>query len=244
MLFPIILAISGTMLGGILSGLCQDFFQGSRAGIFVATAAGMMAGCAIVMFIEACEALGVLWGVISVFVGLGGMGLLDEFYSLHFDPERFEFSGLSGTKAIRVFVLFSSIFVHSVGEGFSLGLSAVSKQHGSMVSMSLAIHNVPEAAALAAAFRSKGVSTWGSIVLSTISTLPQSVLALPVSYWFPPALIEFGMGISAGCMAWAMLSEMLPETVATCGKQTGLLFICASATVLVAVDAYSHAEIR
>lgn len=241
----IVFAVLGTVIGSVFSIVCSAKIHHSHLGVLGAIAAGMMSGCSIVMFMESVLALGFVSGLVSVAFGVGIMSFLDYFVSKYISSASFEFSGLAGPKAIRVLILFLSLSVHSIGEGFSLGLASTIPT-GSIVSLSLALHNIPEAAALSFAFKAKGVSDMHAIFFSIISTLPQSLLAFPVASYFTSvsSTVELALGVSAGCMVWAVLTEILPEANQSCGKRLSLILASSSAILLIAFDLYSHSNVR
>lgn len=245
-LVPIIYAAGGTVLGAIVSIAFSKTLQTEHLGYCIATAAGMMTACSAVMFLEVCEELGFLSSLVSVSFGLLVMRILDWLCTSCFDAKRFEFSGLHGEKAVRTLILFFSLCIHSMGEGFSLGIAAASKsESSSMVYTALALHNIPEAAALSFAYSAKGVSVTNSLILTVLSTLPQALLAFPVSSLFLgyASAIHVGMGLSAGFMLYSVVSDIFPESLEALGYRAYLVAGFAAASLIV-FDVYSHEEIR
>lgn len=140
-----------------------------------------------------------------------------------------------------------SLIIHSFGEGLSLGLAATdSSSTSSLVAMSLAAHNIPETAALVMSFRAKGVSFGYSMLLGVISSIPQSVVALPSLHLFSAYshLIDYGMGASAGCMLYAVFSDIFPEAVGTIGLRRSLSVGLFAVAVVIVFDIYTHHNVR
>jgi|LauGreDrversion4_2_1035121.scaffolds.fasta_scaffold563639_1 ZIP family zinc transporter len=253
---PILVAASGTFIGSLISYLFADSIHKSDIGYLIACAAGMMTGCAFVLIAEAARLSGLMISLSSFFVGLVLMQLLDTICTKYLDVETFQFTGLQGKRAIRLFVMVIGLVLHSLGEGISLGLSAsVSSESGSTVSTgfvvytSLAIHNIPEAAALAFAFRSKGASKYYATILAVLANSPQSIMAIPSLSVFSSyaSTIQYGMGIAAGCMLYAVVCDIYPESIEALGdklKHRAAPITAITGIFVVIFDIYSHIQIR
>ena len=143
--------------------------------------------------------------------------------------------------------MLAGLVLHSVGEGLSLGLSASeSSSTSTLVALSLAIHNIPETAALLFSFKAKGVSLFAAAILAVLSNLPQSLVAVPSMSVFTQyeRLIEYGMGVSAGCMAFAVVEDVYPEAVSAIGNKRSLPIAAMAGALVVVFDIYSHIHIR
>ena len=241
------LSFLGTLIGSVVASLFVSSLPKSRIGFLTATAAGMMTGCGLVLLEECSLRVGYFHAALALLGGCLAMKLLDEICVRVLSPKTFHFSGLYGTKAIRLFIMLMGLVIHSVGEGLSLGLSAADgSSTGIVVALSLAIHNIPETAALVFSFRAKGASHMSSIILGVLSSLPQCLVAFPSVSVFSSnlRLVEYGMGVSAGCMAYAVLADVYPEAVATIGRQHSLSTALLAGALVVVFDIYSHIQIR
>ena len=250
--FPILVAALGTICGSAISYLFADSIRKSDIGYLIACAAGMMTGCAFVLVVEAVRLGSLMVSLSSFFVGLALMHTLDVICTKYLDVETFQFTGLHGHRAIRLFVMMIGLVLHSVGEGISLGLSASvtgESSTGFVVYTSLAIHNIPEAAALAFAFRAKGASNYYATMLAVLANSPQSVMAIPSLSVFSTyaSTIQYGMGIAAGCMLYAVVSDIYPESLDALGdklKHRAPKITVLTAIFVVLFDIYSHIQIR
>ena len=243
----ILIASFGTMVGALSSSFCSRSLNKTSVGALIAAAAGMMVGCSIVLTGECVRRTDTVVAGVSLIAGISLMRLLDMFCSSYLDAECFEFDGLSGEKAVRVVIMFLSLVAHSIGEGFSLGLSAVDSSSTSIiVSSSLAVHNIPETAALMFSYRAKGLSNNMSVVLAVLSNLPQSIVALPALSFFASSrvFLEYGMGLSAGCMLYAVWSDVYPEAVESVGKSRALSIGSLASILVIIFDVTSHVHIR
>ena len=244
---PLFLACTGTFAGALLGAVFASTIHKSQIGLLIASAAGMMAGCALVLLEESASRFGALWGLSSFIIGIALMKFLDIICTAWLSVETFRFSGLSGNQAIRLFVMLLGLILHSFGEGLSLGLSASdSSSTGILVAFSLAIHNIPETAALLFSYRAKGVSLLSASFLAIVSNLPQSIVAVPSMAIFSQynSLMEYGIGMSAGCMAFAVVGDVLPEAAAMIGTRRSLSIAAMAGLLVVVFDIYSHIHIR
>jgi zinc transporter ZupT len=245
-------ATLGTLVGSLLSRVLETAASRKDIGLWIALAAGMMFGCGVVLTWEAVLQNGYIRGIASVLVGWFFMYILDYLSDKILNVNTFKFSNLEGKKAVKLLVTVVGLVVHSIGEGVSLGLSAAEQGHfssgvGSVVYISLALHNIPEAAALALAFRVKGTTRLQATLLAIASTLPQSIVAWPAYSLFSmnlPAMI-FGTGVASGCMLYAVVNDIFPESVDHLGSRNRAVLIASVATSLVIVfDVYNHILIR
>lgn len=243
----ILIASIGTLAGALSSSFCSRSLNKSSVGALIAAAAGMMVGCSIVLIGECVQRTDIMVGGLSLIAGISLMRVLDMLCSSYLDVECFEFDGLSGERAVRVVIMFVGLVVHSIGEGLSLGLSAVDSSSTSMiVSTSLAVHNIPETAALMFSYRAKGLSDNMSVVLAVLSNLPQSIVALPALSFFASSrvFLEYGMGLSAGCMLYAVWSDVYPEAVESVGKSRAFSIAALASILVIIFDVTSHIHIR
>jgi zinc transporter ZupT len=127
------------------------------------------------------------------------------------------FYHLRGTSARRALLVVGAMFVHSISEGVAIGVGFGSGEMALAVllTIALAIHNVPEGLAVSLPLRADGFSGWACIWWSIFTSLPQPVLAVPAALavaLFTP-LVPLGLGFAAGAMGFLVFSEMLPEAL-------------------------------
>jgi len=254
-LFPIMIAASGTIMGSFLSFFLAQRIRKTDIAFLIACAAGMMTGCSFVLLEESFRLSSTEVGLLSFASGFALMKLLDMICTKYLDADSFEFTNLHGQKAIRLFIMVIGLMLHSIGEGLSLGLSAISN-NGKIVYTSLAIHNIPESAALAFAFRSKGTSVWYSFILSILSNSPQSLMAIPSLSFFSSysSYVQYGMGMASGCMLYAVLYDIFPEAVEAAtaaskgysgdGVRKVYLVSIISCLMVISFDLVSHIQFR
>ena len=153
-----------------------------------AAAGGMMLGASAILLMEGYEAEGALaigWRLGSL-VGAGlALGLLFIVVTRVVFAEWFEelqlgnLSAVDSRKALLVLVVMT---LHSFSEGVGIGVS-FNKQTGAtlgpLISISLAMHNVPEGLAIALSLVPRGISARAAILLAVASSLPQPFTAIP-----------------------------------------------------------------
>ncbi len=170
------------------------------ASVFNLVSAGMeMAGYNVV-------ALGIALGAAFFWLAERRMG-----HSEH------NFYHLQGTSARRVLLVIGAMTVHSFSEGIAIGVSFGSGELtlAILLTIAIAIHNVPEGLTVSLPLRAEGFSGWACIWWAIFTSLPQPLLAVPAALAvavFRP-LVPIGFGFAAGAMGFLVASEMIPEAV-------------------------------
>ncbi|HYE57831.1 MAG TPA: ZIP family metal transporter, partial [Rhodothermales bacterium] len=123
---------------------------------------------------------------------------------------------LRGADARRALVVFGVMFAHSFTEGIGLGVSfEAGAQLGALVTLTMALHNIPEGLAISLALVPRGTPVWQAALLSVVSSLPQPLMAVP-AYLFVDTfrvLLPAGLGFAAGAMIWLAATDLLPEAL-------------------------------
>jgi zinc transporter ZupT len=104
--------------------------------------------------------------------------------------------------------------VHSFSEGVAVGVAfGGGMALATVITVAIAVHNIPEGLAISAVLRPRGVSVPMCAAWSVFSSLPQPLMAVP-AFWLVeqvrPAL-PYGLGFAAGAMVFMVLVELLPE---------------------------------
>ncbi|MCL6552470.1 MAG: ZIP family metal transporter [Firmicutes bacterium] len=127
------------------------------------------------------------------------------------------FYHLQGAPARRVLLVIGAMFVHSISEGVAIGVGFGSGELplAVLLTIALAVHNIPEGLAVSLPLRAEGFSGWACIGWAIFTSLPQPALAVPAALavaLFAP-LVPIGFGFAAGAMGFLVFSEMLPEAL-------------------------------
>ena len=177
-----------------------------------AIAAGLMLGASFGLVSE-----GTMHGRLETLGGalLGVLFILGtQRFLAGYDEEELVFGAARGESARRVMLMMIVMTVHSFSEGVAVGVSfGGGVTLAAVITIAIAVHNVPEGIAITAVLRPRGVSVPRCAGWSIVSSLPQPLMAVPAFLFveaFRPAL-PWGLGFAAGAMIFMVLVELLPE---------------------------------
>ncbi|KAK8942839.1 putative zinc transporter [Platanthera zijinensis] len=143
-----------------------------------------------------------------------------------------DIKGADATKAILVIGIMT---LHSFGEGSGVGVSFAGSKglnQGLLVTLAIAVHNIPEGLAVSMVLASRGISPQNAMLWSVITSLPQPIVAVP-SFLCADAfhkVLPFCTGFAAGCMIWMVIAEVLPDAF----KEASPSKVASSGTLAVA----------
>lgn len=132
------------------------------------------------------------------------------------DYEDLKLGNLHGMNAKKALLVMAVMFLHSFAEGVGIGAAfgGESGAHlGMFVSLTLAVHNVPEGLAIALVLVPRGVSITGAALWCIFSSIPQPIMAVPAYLFvehFRPG-VPVGLGFAAGAMCYVALFEIIAE---------------------------------
>jgi len=131
--------------------------------------------------------------------------------------EGVKLGGLDGLNAQKALLIMAVMTLHSISEGIGVGVSFGGERgehRGQMVSITLAIHNIPEGLAICLVLIPRGLKLLPATVWCILSSIPQPLFAVP-SFLFVEAFLPIlpaGLGFASGAMAYVALLELLPES--------------------------------
>ena len=185
-------------------------------GIGNALAAGLMLGASVGLIVEGVAVEDVSQPILRLLVGgvLGvGLVLLARRFLADRD-EGFVIGHAQGANAIQMLLIVGVMTAHSFAEGIGVGVSyGDSDSFGALISVAIAIHNIPEGLAISLILIPRGTSVLRAARWSIFSSLPQPIMAVPAYLFvltFRP-LLPVGLGLAAGAMIWMVFRELLPE---------------------------------
>lgn len=164
--------------------------------------------------------LGVLVGILLVEVA-------DRILADH----EFQAEELATADGRTLVLILGVLTVHSFPEGVAVGVSfadlglaggveimgAAVPLLAVFMTIAISIHNIPEGLAISIPLRAMGQSRWRMVGLAVFSSLPQPIGAV-IAYTFVEVsrqALPIGFGFAAGAMVYLVLTEFIPEALAT-----------------------------
>ncbi|XP_047329969.1 putative zinc transporter At3g08650 [Impatiens glandulifera] len=184
------------------------------AGICNGMAAGVMLAASFDLIQEGQEhGSGSCWVVIGILAGGIFIWLCKKILEQYGEVSMLDVKGADAARAILVVGIMT---LHSFGEGSGVGVSFAGSKglsQGILVTLAIAVHNIPEGLAVSMVLSSRGVSPQNAMLWSIITSLPQPIVAVP-SFICADAfnkMLPFCTGFAAGCMIWMVIAEVLPD---------------------------------
>jgi len=182
-----------------------------------AVAAGLMLAASLTLVNEGAR-IGIWRTALGIGLGVVGMGVCTRLAPVRDD---LTVGRLRGADAKKALLIVGVMTLHSAAEGIGVGVSfGGGRDLGLLMTLAIAIHNVPEGLAISLVLVPRGVSVPSAAGWSVFSSLPQPILALPAFVFvslFAPVL-PVGLGVAAGAMVWMTMSEMIPESLESAGR--------------------------
>jgi zinc transporter, ZIP family len=133
------------------------------------------------------------------------------------------FGVLHGASARRGILLVAVMTVHSFAEGAGIGAAfGGGKEFGVVVTIAIAIHNIPEGLAISLVLVPHGASARAAAGWSIVSSLPQPLVAVPAFLFVATftAMLPAALGFAAGAMAWIAVRDLVPDALAHAPRRT------------------------
>lgn len=202
------------------------------AGICNGLAAGVMLAASFDLVQEGQEYGGGSWVVIGILAG--GIFILccQKWLERYGEISMLDIKGADARKMVLVVGIMT---LHSFGEGSGVGVSFAGSKglsQGVLVTIAIAVHNIPEGLAVSMVLASRGVSPTNALIWSVITSLPQPLVAVPAFICAEAfhKFLPFCMGFAAGCMVWMVIAEVVPDSF----KEASPSQVATAATLAVA----------
>ncbi|CAH1440484.1 unnamed protein product [Lactuca virosa] len=202
------------------------------AGICNGMAAGVMLAASFDLIQEGRDHGSGSWVVMGILTGGIFIWLCKQFLEHYGEVSMLDIKGADANKVILVIGIMT---LHSFGEGSGVGVSFAGSKglsQGLLVTLAIAVHNIPEGLAVSMVLASRGVSPQNAMLWSVITSLPQPIVAVP-SFICADAfnkMLPFCTGFAAGCMIWMVVAEVLPDAF----KEASPSHVASAATLSVA----------
>ncbi|MDX1612899.1 MAG: ZIP family metal transporter [Candidatus Promineifilaceae bacterium] len=151
--------------------------------------------------------------IFGMLLGLGFIVLSHRWLTRRDVPDV---ADLPQADVIQMLLIVGVMTLHSFAEGVGVGVSfGGGREFGLLISIAIAVHNIPEGLAISLVLVPKGTSVGRAALWSVFSSLPQPLMAVPAFLFveaFEPVL-PVGLGLAAGAMIWMVSSEMIPEAL-------------------------------
>ncbi|KAK4424963.1 putative zinc transporter [Sesamum alatum] len=202
------------------------------AGICNGMAAGVMLAASFDLIQEGQGHGSGSWVVLGILAGAIFIWLCKKFLEQYGEVSMLD---IKGAEAAKVILVVGIMTLHSFGEGSGVGVSFAGSKglsQGILVTLAIAVHNIPEGLAVSMVLASRGVSPQNAMLWSVITSLPQPIVAVP-SFMCADAFnkfLPFATGFAAGCMIWMVMAEVLPDGF----KEASPSHVASAATLSVA----------
>lgn len=238
---PVLLVLVYAMITALATGLGAIPFAFVRrlspqlVGWANAVASGLMLGASFGLVAE-----GTGYGSVQTVVG-GVLGVVFILVAQRLLGEHdLEFGGMSGANARQMLLMLIVMTVHSFSEGVAVGVAfGGGTALATVITVAIAVHNIPEGLAISAVMRPQGVSVLKCAGWSVFSSLPQPLMAVP-AFLFVEAVapaLPYGLGFAAGAMVFMVLVELLPEAYGQSAKPSVAMIATFS---LIAMVLFQH----
>ena len=235
LLFASLAAVVGG-LGGLPLGARQTP-PAARLGWANAVAGGTMLGAAYMLTsVEAgspaATAAGAALGILFIHGTHRAMGTAD------LDLNRLD--SADPVYAYRVLLVNS---LHAASEGVAIGVAMrVDLAFGILLALALALHNIPEAMALAAVLRGGGAGAGAAAGLAVVANVNQILLAVATFAVASaaPGFLPWALGFAVGALAHLVMAELFAQAY----RQTGQTSIAVAAVAALGMVVLAQELIR
>ncbi|KAF5737308.1 putative metal ion transporter [Tripterygium wilfordii] len=202
------------------------------AGICNGMAAGVMLAASFDLIQEGQEHGAGSWVVFGILAGGIFILLCKKLLEQYGEVSMLDIKGADAAKVVLVIGIMT---LHSFGEGSGVGVSFAGSKgftQGLLVTLAIAVHNIPEGLAVSMVLASRGVSPQNAMLWSVITSLPQPIVAVPAFICADAfnKFLPFCTGFAAGCMIWMVAAEVLPDAF----KEASPSHVASAATISVA----------
>ncbi|MCX6710422.1 MAG: ZIP family metal transporter [Candidatus Woesearchaeota archaeon] len=232
----ILLIISATapLLGaliGILKKPSKEFMY-----ILLAFAAGVMLSVSFLQLMPESVRMSSIWiSAVGIVVGSLLMYALDKIIP-HLHPELGSQEQGGKLKKSAIYLIIG-IFMHNIPEGMAIAIGAFSGlKVGFAIALSIAIHNIPEAACTSASYYYLTRKRKNSFFLASLTSI-SVLIGFFLLYFFyqiiPESSIGLLIGATAGIMIYISADELIPSSCSLSGSHATIFSLIAGVVIVV-----------
>ncbi|MGH7540263.1 MAG: ZIP family metal transporter [Gemmatimonadota bacterium] len=222
---------AGVSAAGVLPLLGRDRIPTVAIGWANALASGLMLGAAYLLMAAGLDydawigGLGAALGIAYVWFTHAAAG-----------TEELDLNRVDETSEVYGYKVLLVNTLHSTPEGIAIGAAAmVNVPFGIFVALAMAVHNIPEATALSAILRARGVRLRHAAGLAVMTNVTQVLLAVVTFAVLlaAPGSLPWTLGFAVGSLIYLVVSELLPESYRQAGHTTIALLTIAAMGIVV-----------
>lgn len=196
-----------------------DKFDGRWHGLASAAAGGMMLSASVFALADQALHRG---GAVQVVIGMIAGALFVARTASIVAERHWRLGDWNEADSRQPILLVTTMFVHSAPEGMAIGVGYATgdPRFGLLLALAIAVHNIPEGTAVALPLRARGASIARCAGFAILTSVPQPLLAVPaflLTSFFQP-LVAPSLGFAGGAMIFLVVSELIPESLASCSK--------------------------
>ncbi len=218
-LFSSLAGMAGTGLGGLIS-ICLRKPGEKLPAVMMGFSGGlMMAVSCLDMIPEAVRAAGTAYAIIGILLGILALmaaHLLPGVGSGRGNADVSQGKGAQAAALLRTGVLISiGIALHDLPEGMAIGAGFSLPHYGVWISMLLMLHNIPEGVAMGVPLALSGVKRARVVFYCVMAGTP-SILGAIIGHLvgeLSKYFIGMSIGFAAGAMILVTLRDLIPQSV-------------------------------
>jgi len=188
-------------------------------GLAAAAASGMMLSASVFALADKALHRG---NALEVIVGMLAGALFFSWTAGLIERQHWHLGTWDEAESRKSILIIATMFVHSVPEGIAIGVGYATGEvkFGVLLATAIAVHNIPEGTAVSLPLRARGASLWRCAWYAVLTSVPQPILAIPafiLTSFFQP-LVAPSLGFAGGAMIFLVMSELLPDSLASCSR--------------------------
>ena len=234
-----------------INDIVNQLFNGFAAGVMLAAAVfGLIIPS---MGAEVEYMPSIIVTIIGFLLGIGLILLIDHIVP-HIHASQNEEEGIKTEKISRANKMFLAVTIHNIPEGLSVGvalgvaLANLNTNGGDlltvmgsslMISIGIAIQNIPEGAAISLPLKETTNSSTKAFLYGTFSGIVEPIaglIGLFLAYYIQ-FLMPRALALAGGCMFYVIIEDLIPTAMKNSSNHIGLLSFVAGFVIMMILEA-------